>query len=197
MKLSNQVISAQNVQNLGEQIAIIAVKTKSRRLSGKLDRLIKGLLFDVYKRNTPGHIFSDGYDLVQTAVCFLWEYRGRRLDEPYGKDGKGKNCNILYACYHVVDRCLTKYCKKIYTTVSLEEKIKQVEEIPCRSVENDYTKYDRIVEKMHLKQGEQETLDCYMAGMTYFDIAKFLGVNSSTIWRRRMSLQKKYLQAIY
>ena len=49
---------------------------------------------------------------------------------------------------------------------------------------------------MHLKQGEQETLDCYMAGMTYFDIAKFLSVNSSTIWRRRMSLQKKYLQAI-
>ena len=76
MKLSNQVISEQNVQSLGEQIAIIAVKTKSRRLSGKLDRLIKGLLFDVYKRNTPDHIFSDGYDLVQTAVCFLWEYRG-------------------------------------------------------------------------------------------------------------------------
>ena len=91
MKLSNQVISEQNVQSLGEQIAIIAVKTKSRRLSGKLDRLIKGLLFDVYKRNTPGHIFSDGYDLVQTAVCFLWEYRGHRLDESYGKDGKGKN----------------------------------------------------------------------------------------------------------
>ncbi len=50
---------------------------------------------------------------------------------------------------------------------------------------------------MNLNQGEQATLDCYMAGMTYCDIARFLEVDTSTVWRRRQSLMRKYMQAIY
>ncbi len=50
---------------------------------------------------------------------------------------------------------------------------------------------------MNLNVGEKETLDYYMAGMTYCDIARFLEVNYSTVWRRRLSLPKKYMQAIY
>ncbi len=197
MKLSEMVITEQNVQSLGEQIAVIAVGAKARRVLGHLDHIYKGLLYDVHKRNTPNHIFSDGYDLAQMAICFLWEHKGKRLDDYYGKDGKGKDCNILYACYHLIDRYLWQYCKKAHQYVSLEEKAKQVEQIEYRSNEQDYSKYDAIVEKMNLNQCEQATLDCYMAGMTYCDIARFLEVNCSTVWRRRQSLIRKYMQAIY
>ncbi len=197
MKLLEEVITEQNVQSLGEQITVIAVGAKARRVLGHLDHIYKGLLYDVHKRNTPNHIFSDGYDLAQMAICFLWEHKGHRLSDYYGKDGKGKDCNILYACYHVIDRYLWQYCKKARQSVSLEEKAKQVEQIEYRSNEQDYTKYDAIVEKMNLNQGEQATLDCYMAGMTYCDIARFLEVNLSTVWRRRQSLMRKYMQAIY
>ncbi len=131
------------------------------------------------------------------AICFLWEYKGKRLSDYYGKDGKGKDCNILYACYHLIDRYLWQYCKKARQSVSLEEKAKQVEEIPYQPTENDYTKCDEIIEKMNLNVGEKETLDCYMAGMTYCNIAKFLEVDTSTVWRRRQSLMRKYMQAIY
>ena len=192
MKLSQQVIKEENVQELGERIAIVAVRTRARIANGTLDSLYKGLLYDVYKRNIPNHIFSDGYDLAQMAMCFLWEYKGYRLDEYHGKSGKGKDCNILYACFHHLDRYLSQYIKKVYTTHSLEEKMRTVEQIPYRSTEVDYTKYDEIISKMNLKQGEQETLDCYMAGMTYCDIARFLDVDFSTIWRRRQRLQAKY-----
>ncbi len=197
MKLLKEVITEENVQSLGEQIAVIAVGAKARRVLGHLDHIYKGLLYDVHKRNTPNHIFSDGYDLAQMAICFLWEHKGKKLADYYGKDGKGKDCNILYACYHVIDRYLWQYCKKARQYVSLEEKVKQVEEIPYKPTENDYTKCDEIVEKMNLNKGEKETLDCYMAGMTYCEIARFLEVNYSTVWRRRMSLQKKYMQAIF
>ncbi len=197
MKLLEEVITEQNLQSLGEQIAVIAVGAKARRVLGHLDHIYKGLLYDVHKRDTPNHIFSDGYDLAQMAICFLWEHKGKRLDDYYGKDGKGKDCNILYACYHVIDRYLWQYCKKARQYVSLEEKAKQVEQVPYRATENDYTKYDAIVEKMNLNVGEKETLDCYMAGMTYCKIAKFLEVDTSTIWRRRQSLMRKYMQAIY
>lgn len=191
------IITADNVQELGERIAIVAVRTRARIANGALDSLYKRLLYDVYRRNTPNHIFSDGYDLAQMAMCFLWEYKGHRLDEFHSKNRKGKEYNILYACFHHLDRYLSQYIKKVYTNDSLEEKTKTVEQIPYRSIEVDYTKYDEIVSKMNLKQGEQETLDCYMSGMTYCDIARFLGGDFSTIWRRKQRLQKKYLQAIY
>ncbi|HCX94069.1 MAG TPA: hypothetical protein DHH42_00020 [Clostridiales bacterium] len=53
--------------------------------------------------------------------------------------------------------------------------------------------FDTLISKMNLKQGELDTLNCYMAGMTYCDIARFLDVNFSTIYRSRMSLQRKYI----
>ena len=49
---------------------------------------------------------------------------------------------------------------------------------------------------MNLKQGELDTLNCYMAGMTYCEIARFLDVNFSTIYRRKLSLQKKYMRVV-
>ncbi len=197
MKLLEEVITEQNVQSLGEQIAVIAVGAKTRRVLGHLDHIYKGLPYDVHKRNTPNHIFSDGYDLAQMAICFLWEHKSKRLDDYYGKNGKGIDCNILYACYHIIDRYLWQYCKKARQYVSLEEKAKQVEQIPYLPTENDYSKCDEIIEKMNLNQGEKETLDCYMAGMPYCNIAKFLEVDTSTIWRRRQSLMRKYMRAIY
>ncbi len=41
---------------------------------------------------------------------------------------------------------------------------------------------------MNLNKSEKETLDCYMAGMTYCNIARFLEIDTSTIWLRRQSL---------
>lgn len=160
----NEVITEDNVQTLGEMIAIKALKT----VASHSNYLYKGLLFDIYKRNTPNHKFSDGYDLVQTAVIFLWEHKGKRLSDYYGKNGKGKDCNLLYACYHVIDRELSRERKRIAINVSLDDDRKHFDEIPVEDKKgDDYTVYDTIISKMNLKQGELDTLNCYMAGMTY------------------------------
>lgn len=50
------------------------------------------------------YIVSDGYDVAQTAICFLYQFVGRRVSENYGKDRKGKEITIKLACYHEVDR---------------------------------------------------------------------------------------------
>ncbi len=58
--LFNEVITYDNVQELGEMIAIKALMTTASHSGGKLV-LYKGLLYDVYKRNTVvNHVFSDG-----------------------------------------------------------------------------------------------------------------------------------------
>ena len=59
--------------------------------------------------------------------------------------------------------------------------------------ETDYTKYDEIMEKLNLNKGEKETIECYMAGIGFTEQAKMFALNLSTIWRRRKSVQMKYM----
>ncbi len=235
--IQNEVITYDNVQELGEMIAIKALMTTASHSGGKLDYLYKGLLYDVYKRNTvTNHVFSDGYDYAQIAMCFLLENIGKRLSDYYGISNRGKKCNVLYACYHYIDKHLTNFKKDLKFTTDIDNKMadktvfnKKEDDYTtsknvclqghfydlvqahshdggrekCGSIlfseENDcvnYTEYDTIISNMKLKKGELDTLNCYMAGMTYCEIARFLNVNFSTICRRRQSLQRKYLQAI-
>ena len=59
----------------------------------------------------------------------------------------------------------------------------------------DYTVVDELIAKMKLTVVEYETLCAYMAGLTYLEVTCHLNVNRTTIWRRRMSLQRKYALA--
>ena len=54
-------------------------------------------------------------------------------------------------------------------------------------------KAEDITRQMRLTKGEKQVLDCYLAGMTYCSIARNLGVDNTTVWRRRQNMQKKYL----
>ena len=61
---------------------------------------------------------------------------------------------------------------------------------------NDYTAVDGLIAKMKLTAVEYETLCAYMAGLTYLEVTRLLNVNRTTIWRRRMNLQRKYVLTI-
>ena len=54
--------------------------------------------------NEIDYTVSDGYDVAQTASCFLWQFAGRKVSEIYGKDRRGKEITIKLACYREVDR---------------------------------------------------------------------------------------------
>ncbi|MDE6401365.1 MAG: hypothetical protein K2L54_02000 [Clostridiales bacterium] len=49
---------------------------------------------------------------------------------------------------------------------------------------------------MNLTVSERQTLDCYMSGMQFTEIVRFLNISTTTVWRRRMSLQRKYTEFI-
>lgn len=48
---------------------------------------------------------------------------------------------------------------------------------------------------MKLTAAEYETLCAYMAELTYLEVTRLLNVNRTTIWRRKMNLQRKYVLA--
>ena len=49
---------------------------------------------------------------------------------------------------------------------------------------------------MRLTIAEEETLNYYMAGLGFIAIAQMQNVNNTTVWRRRKSIQKKYLRYV-
>ena len=89
-----------------------------------------------------------------------------------------------------------QYTRHLSNTISLDERITaEPETILDNEQKNDYTVVDGLIAKMKLTAAEYETLSILMAGFTMLQIGRMLNVNRTTIWRRKMSLQKKYALA--
>lgn len=190
------VISAENVQKMGEVIALCAVKTIIVRGGKDLHNLYKGLLHDVNRSESDMNRYSDGYEIAQEAMLFLCQHMGKRLDDVYYTK-TGRKITIKQACFSVADRYLAKnFVSPMLNTTSLNEQIAtEPETILDNEQKNDYTAFDGLISKMHLTAVEHETLAILMAGFTMLQIGKILNVNRTTIWRRRMSIQRKYALA--
>lgn len=94
----------------------------------------------------------------------------------------------------VTPLCLIDYQR--YRVISIEE-LSRTQELAAKKItplQTDYTSADRILRKLKLTKKENDVLNCYLAGMAYTEIAKFLCVNASTVWRRKMKSQQKYAQ---
>ena len=194
---NDRVISAENVQRMGEVIALCAIKTVIVRGGKDLHNLYKGLLRDINRADDDMSRYSDGYDIAQEAMLFLCQHMGKRLDDVYYTK-TGRKITIKQACFSVADRYLAKnYVAPMLNITSLNEQIAtEPEAILDDEQKNDYTAFDGLISKMNLTAVEQETLSILMAGFTMLQIGKILNVNRTTIWRRQNCIRKKYLQAI-
>lgn len=192
---NERVISTENVQRMGEVIALCCIKTVITRSGKDLHKLYADLLHDMNKSKDDYSPFSNAYDLAQEAMLFLCQHMGKRLDDVYVTK-TGKKNTIKQACFRYTDRYLDKqYTRHMANTVSLDEKIATtLETMPDNEQKNDYTAFDSLISKMHLTAVEYETLSILMAGFTMLQIGRILNVNRSTIWRRQNSIRKKYLQ---
>ena len=193
---NERVISAKNVQRMGEVIALCCIKTVIARSGKDLHKLYADLLHDINRAKDDYSPFSNAYDLAQEAILFLCHHMGKRLDDVYVTK-TGRKITIKQACFRYTDRYLDKqYTCQMANTVSLDEKIATtLETMPDDEQKNDDTAFDGLISKMHLTAVEHETLSILMAGFTMLQIGKILNVNRSTIWRRQNSIRKKYLQA--
>ena len=194
---NDMVISAENVQKMGEVIALTCIKTVIIRSGKDLHYLYKGLLRDINRSKDDYSPFSNAYDIAQEAMLFLCQHIGEKLGDDYTTK-YGKVVTIKSACYRCADNYLQKqYTRHIANTISLDERITaEPEAILDDEQKNDYTAFDGLVAKMKLTAVEHETLSILMAGFTILQIGRILNVNRTTIWRRRMSMQRKYHASI-
>lgn len=191
---SHVVISQDNVQRIGELITLRALKMLCQFNQKAFVKLYKGLIRDVYYPDVyPNHTFSDGYDILQTAICFLCEHMGKRMDTIIYTDKKGNLVDIKRACFKIVNHQIHRYTYNFNKFRSMDLPTeKEYVALDALHEQQDYSVVDETLAKMNLNQGQQDVLDCFINGMSYRQAARYLDVAVSTVFRRRLKIQMIY-----
>ena len=187
----SQSISFENVQQMGEMIALKTLRGRYAYARQTLEWLYVGFVKDLNRSNNPYHVFSDAYDLAQTAICFLCEFVGKSLDDIY-MIKNGNPITIKKATYLLVGRTIDRMRRHISRNRDINDYTEKLSMEIDHSEEKDFTAVDNTIEMLNLKARDREVLDCFMAGMNCMEIAEFLDISRITVWRRRTRAQEKY-----
>lgn len=180
------LITKDNVKQIGEKIALCAVKNARRFAYGSLDNLYLKLQHDIFYKNT----YSDGYDIAQESICFLCNFIGHELGEICVPNIHKKMDCIRMACYkHLY--CYLRKERKILGQVNIENTIIKVD-TDLLFEPQDYSRVKKIIQKLNLTQGELDVLKCFYNQMTYNSIKEYLHIDRKTISNRRHKIQTKY-----
>ncbi len=194
-KSYNEVITENNIQDYGERLSICALRGLAR-IMGKYEihRLYASLIKDLTHKDELGYVISDGYDIVQEAICFLFDHFGERLSDRTCKGYHGEIIDLKTGCYRHLGNYIQRRKRENEHNNSLEAMEYNepfTEDIRLDNTEQE-KEVDEIIERMNLAEEEKQTLLCYMSGMGYVEIAKYFEVTNTTIWYRRQRIQRKY-----
>ena len=149
-ELFDEPISNENVKLMGEMIALQTLHTLKKYDWKIADKCYIGLIKDLHHMGEVDYMVSDGYDVAQTAICFLYQFIGKKVSDIYGKDRRGKEITIKLACYREVDGELMRYRRKMEKTSYIDftsYKALPMDPVNCFEKEQtDYTKADAILE---------------------------------------------------
>ena len=187
----SETISFENVQLMAEMITLKTLRGYFAYSRQGLDWLYVGLIKDLNRSNDSEHVFSDAYDLVQNAICFLCVFVGKKLTDVYTVKN-GKVITIKQATYSLVSRLIDRMSRHFDRSCNIELCSEELSVEIDHYQEKDYTEVDNKIERLGLKPRDRVVLDCYMAGMTCNEIAEFLDISRITVWRRRTRAQVKY-----
>ena len=199
-ELFAEPISNENVKLMGEMIALQALRTVKKYDMKVADKMYIGLIKDLHHMGEVDYTVSDGYDIAQTAICFLYQFAGRKATEIYGKDKRGKELTIKLACYREVDRFIDSLRNRTDRQGSVVESIDftdykalPMDPVNCFEHEQtDYTKYDELVRALQLSALELAILNCYINGMVQSEVCAELGIGRGRINSRKASIRRRY-----
>ena len=195
-QLFAEPISDSNVKLMGEMIALQALRNVLPYDFEVVSKLYNGLVKDLNRLSEIDYTITDGYDYAQTAICFLYQFKGMYVNDIYGKDKAGKYITIKTACYRAVDKELLHFRRKIAHNRQIDFGHNKRDIADPRDYFDDsvadYTNADALIEKLHLTEPEIDTLNCYMSGMKQSEAAKELGITIFGVKYRKLRIRQKY-----
>ena len=188
------IITNENVQILGERIAVYAVQSAKQFAYGSLNNLYKGLIRDINYNLTLTQHFTDGYDIAQEAICFLCNFIGHKLGEVCVPNIHKGIDSIKLGCYKHLYNYLRKQKKHIQTEENIERYIyKDLSEYQ-NNYNPNYKKLFDILNSLDLTDQEKLIAIYISDGVPLVRIAEFLNVCVKTIQRRKTQIKQKYMQ---
>lgn len=186
----SETISFDNIQKMGELITLKTLRGCSS-YSKYAAMLYLHYVNDLNRKNHANYVLSDAYDFAQTAICFLYEFIGKQLDDVY-KVKNDKIITIRKATYSLVSRHIQRNYKSLMRSCDIDLYAETLSMEIEDYQEKDYTVVDKKIELLNLKPSDRLVLDCYMGDMCCNEIADFLDIDRTTVWRRRQRIQIQY-----
>lgn len=198
-----EIITADNVQTMGERIAVRALKTCYQK-GGQpfIYTLYCGLIADITENKKAGLPLSDGYDIAQTASAFLCEYIGKTLQDTTTDgqtDKDGQPVTILRACFRAVNRYIMGErqhdYKRVYVDDVDENGATLYYEIPAEwdtPTATDYKGITDTIKALNLTSRQAQILRYRLSGKSIHQIADILHIHRKTLQEHMQALQRKY-----
>ena len=198
-----EIITADNVQTMGERIAVRALKTCYQK-GGQpfIYALYCGLVADITENKKTGAPLSDGYDIAQTASAYLCEYIGKTLQDTTTDgqtDKDGQPVTILRACFRAVNRYIMGErqhdYKRVYVDEIDENGATLYYEIPAEwdtPTATDYKHITAVIKALNLTSRQAQILRYRLSGKSIHQIADILKTHRKTLQQHMQALQRKY-----
>lgn len=198
-----EIITADNVQTMGERIAVRALKTCYQK-GGQpfIYTLYCGLIADITENKKTGAPLSDGYDIAQTASAFLCDYIGKTLQDTTTDgqtDKDGQPVSILRACFRAVNRYIMGErqhdFKRVYVDDIDENGATLYYEIPAEwdtPTATDYKHITAVIKALNLTSRQAQILRYRLSGKSIHQIADILKIHRKTLQEHTQALQRKY-----
>ena len=196
------VITAENVQTIGERIAIRALKTCYQK-GGQpfIYSLYCGIVADITENKKTGAPLSDGYDIAQTACAYLCEYIGKGLHDKTTDgqtDKDGQPVSILRACFRAVNRYIMGErqhdFKRVYVDDIDENGATLYYEIPAEwdiPTATDYKRVADLIGQLDLPQRQKQVLRYRLRGLSVNATAQKMGVTKQAAQNLLRKVQAK------
>lgn len=198
-----EIITADNVQTMGERIAVRALKTCYQK-GGQpfIYALYCGLVADITENKKTGAPLSDGYDIAQTASAYLCEYIGKTLQDKTTDgqtDKDGQPVTILRACFRAVNRYIMGERQREYKRVYVDEidektgetlyyEIPEFYDIPTAT---DYKRVADLIGQLDLPQRQAQILRYRLRGLSVNATAQKVGITKQAVQNLMRKLQAK------
>lgn len=198
-----EIITADNVQTMGERIAVRALKTCYQK-GGQpfIYALYCGLVADITENKKTGAPLSDGYDIAQTVSAYLCEYIGKTLQDKTTDgqtDKDGQPVTILRACFRAVNRYIMGErqhdYKRVYVDEIDENGATLYYEIPAEwdtPTATDYKHITAVIKALNLTSRQAQILRYRLSGKSIHQIADILKIHRKTLQEHMQALQRKY-----
>ncbi len=197
-----EIITADNVQTMGERIAVRALKTCYQK-GGQpfIYSLYCGLVADITENKKTGAPLSDGYDIAQTACLFLCAYMGKTLQDKTADgqtDKDGNPVTILRACFRAVNHYIMGERQREYKRAYVDEidengnalfyEIPDEWDIPTAT---DYKRVNELITALKLSQNEKRFLSYRLRGYSLDVIAQKMGIARGNVNTYRQRIKAK------